>query len=117
MLTRAVKQGSSYILNGEKMWITNGSIADVALVWAKCEDGKVRGFLVEKGTPGFKAQDIHGKYSLRASVTSSLSMTDCKIPAENLLPGCRGPARAAFVPESGALRHRLGRDRRGHGLL
>ena len=57
------------------MWITNGSIADVALVWAKCEDDKVRGFLVEKGTPGFKAQDIHGKYSLRASVTSSLAMT------------------------------------------
>src|SRR6202451_3960796 len=94
MLTRAVKQGSGYVLNGEKMWITSGSIADVALVWAKCEDGKVRGFLIEKGTPGVKAQDIHGKYSLRASVTSSLSMTDCKIPLENLLPaveGLRGP--------------------------
>jgi glutaryl-CoA dehydrogenase len=90
MLTRAVKQGPSYILNGEKMWITSGSIADVALVWAKCEDGKVRGFLIEKGTPGFKALDIHGKYSLRASVTSSLSMTDCTIPAENLLPGVEG---------------------------
>jgi len=90
MLTRAVKQGSSYVLSGEKMWITNGSIADVALVWAKCEDGKVRGFLIERGTPGFKAQDIHGKYSLRASVTSSLSMTDCKIPAENVLPGVAG---------------------------
>jgi len=90
MLTRAVKQGSSYVLSGEKMWITNGSIADVALVWAKCEDEKVRGFLIERGTPGFKAQDIHGKYSLRASVTSSLSMTDCKIPAENVLPGVAG---------------------------
>ena len=90
MLTRAVKQGSSYVLNGEKMWITSGSIADIALVWAKCEDGKVRGFLIEKSTPGFKAQDIHGKYSLRASVTSSLSMTDCRIPAENLLPGVEG---------------------------
>jgi glutaryl-CoA dehydrogenase len=90
MLTRAVKQGSQYALNGEKMWITNGSIADVALVWAKCEDDKVRGFLVEKGTPGFKAQDIHGKYSLRASVTSSLAMSDCKIPAENVLPGVEG---------------------------
>jgi len=90
MLTRAVKHGSSYVLNGEKMWITSGSIADIALVWAKCEDGKVRGFLIEKGTPGFKAQDIHGKYSLRASVTSSLSMTDCRIPAENLLPGVEG---------------------------
>ncbi len=90
MLTRAVKQGSCYVLNGEKMWITNGSIADVAVVWAKCEDGKVRGFLVEKGTPGFKTQDIHGKYSLRASVTSSLAMTDCRIPAESLLPGVEG---------------------------
>ena len=90
MLTRAVKQGSEYALNGEKMWITNGSIADVALVWAKCEDGKVRGFLIEKGTPGFKAQDIHGKYSLRASVTSSLAMNDCKIPGENVLPGVEG---------------------------
>jgi glutaryl-CoA dehydrogenase len=90
MLTRAVKQGACYVLNGEKMWITNGSIADVAVVWAKCEDDKVRGFLVEKGTPGFKSQDIHGKYSLRASVTSSLAFSDCKIPAENLLPGVTG---------------------------
>src|SRR5579864_6697410 len=87
MLTRAVKKGDSYILNGEKMWITSGSIADVALIWAKCEDDRIRGFLVEKGTPGFKSWDVHGKHSLRASVTSGLSMTDCKIPAENLLPG------------------------------
>ncbi len=90
MLARAVKKGDSYILNGEKMWITNGSIADVAVVWAKCEDEKIRGFLVEKGTPGFKAFDVHGKWSLRASVTSGLAMTDCKIPAENLLPGVAG---------------------------
>ena len=87
MLTRAEKKADSYILNGEKMWITSGSIADVALIWAKCEDDKIRGFLVEKGTPGFKAWDVHGKHSLRASVTSGLSMTDCKIPSENLLPG------------------------------
>ena len=90
MLTRAVKQGNRYVLNGEKMWITNGSIADVAVVWAKCEDDKIRGFLVEKGTPGFKAWDVHGKLSLRASITSGLAMTDCKIPAENLLPGVEG---------------------------
>jgi glutaryl-CoA dehydrogenase len=90
MLTRAVKQGSRYILNGEKMWITNGSIADVAVVWAKCEDDKIRGFLVEKGTPGFSSKDIHGKYSLRASVTSSLTLADCNIPEENLLPGAEG---------------------------
>jgi glutaryl-CoA dehydrogenase len=90
MLARAVKKGDSYILNGEKMWITNGSISDVAVIWAKTEDGIIRGFLVEKGTPGFKAWDVHGKYSLRASVTSGLAMTDCKIPAENLLLGVEG---------------------------
>jgi len=90
MLTRAVKKGDGYVLNGEKMWITNGSISDVAVVWAKTEDDKIRGFLVEKGTPGFKAWDVHGKYSLRASVTSGLAMTDCKIPATNLLPGVEG---------------------------
>ena len=90
MLTRAVKKGNQYILNGEKMWITNGSISDVAVVWAKTEDGVVRGFLVEKGTPGFKAYDVHGKWSLRASVTSGLAMNDCVIPEENLLPGVQG---------------------------
>jgi len=90
MLTRAVKKDGGYILDGEKMWITNGSIADVAVIWAKCEDGRVRGFLVEKETPGFKAWAIHGKQSLRASVTSGLAMTGCKIPAENLLPGVEG---------------------------
>jgi glutaryl-CoA dehydrogenase len=90
MLTRAVKRGDRYVLNGEKMWITNGSIADVSLVWAKCEDEKIRGFLVEKGTKGFKAWDVHGKWSLRASITSGLAMTDCEIPAENVLPGAEG---------------------------
>src|SRR6201988_4256736 len=90
MLTRAVKKGECYILNGEKMWITSGSLADVAVIWAKCEDDVIRGFLVEKGTPGFKAWGVHGKYSLRASVTSGLAMTDCKIPATNLLPGVEG---------------------------
>ena len=90
MLARAVKKGDSYVLNGEKMWITSGSIADVALIWAKTEDDRIRGFLVEKGTPGFKAWDVHGKMSLRASVTSGLAMTDCKIPAENVLPGVDG---------------------------
>jgi glutaryl-CoA dehydrogenase len=90
MLTRAVKRGDRWVLNGEKMWITSGSIADVALVWAKCEDDKIRGFLIEKGTKGFKAWDVHGKYSLRASVTSGLAMTDCEIPLENVLPGVEG---------------------------
>ena len=94
MLTRAVKKGNKYVLNGEKMWITNGSLADVSVVWAKCEDDKVRGFLVEQGAKGFKAWDVHGKWSLRASVTSGLSLSDCEIPEENLLPGVvglRGP--------------------------
>jgi glutaryl-CoA dehydrogenase len=94
MLTRAVRRGDRYILNGEKMWITNGSIADVALVWAKCEDEKIRGFLVEKGTPGFRAWDVHGKLSLRASVTSGLALTDCEVPADSVLPevsGLKGP--------------------------
>jgi len=90
MLTRAVRRGDRYVLNGEKMWITNGSVAAVALIWAKCEDEKIRGFLVEKGTKGFKAWDVHGKLSLRASITSGLSMTDCEIPAENVLPGVEG---------------------------
>ena len=90
MLTRAVRRGDRYVLNGEKMWITNGSIADVAVVWAKCEDDRIRGFLIEKGTPGLKAWDVHGKLSLRASVTSGLAMNDCEIPAENILPGAEG---------------------------
>jgi len=94
MLTRAVKRGDKYILNGEKMWITSGSIADVAVVWAKCEDNKIRGFLVEKGMPGFKTWDVHGKWSLRASVTSGLAFTDCEIPEASLMPnvaGLKGP--------------------------
>jgi glutaryl-CoA dehydrogenase len=90
MLTRAVRRPGSYVLNGEKMWITNGSIADVAVIWAKDEDDRVRGFLVEKGTRGFKSSDIHGKWSLRVSVTSSLALTDCEIPEENALPGAVG---------------------------
>ncbi|HEU4725428.1 MAG TPA: acyl-CoA dehydrogenase family protein [Candidatus Eisenbacteria bacterium] len=89
MLTTARKDGDSYILNGSKMWITNGGVADVAIVWAKL-DGRIRGFLVDKGTPGYSTSDIHGKFSLRASVTSELSFQDCKIPASNLLPGAEG---------------------------
>ncbi len=94
MTTRARKSGDGYILNGEKMWITSGSIADVAIVWAKLEgtegegeSGRVHGFLVERDRSGFTSSDIHGKWSLRASVTSSLSLQDVHIPAENLLPG------------------------------
>ena len=89
---RAKKVGKEYVLNGEKMWITSGTIADVAVIWAKVEDedNKVRGFLVETDRPGFKADDIHGKWSLRASVTSGLSLQDVRIPESNLLPGSGG---------------------------
>ena len=92
MRTRAKKVGNDYVLNGEKMWITNGTIADVALIWARSEadDNKIRGFLVDTNTPGFKAEDVHGKWSLRASVTSGLSLQDVRIPAENVLPGSGG---------------------------
>lgn len=97
MRTFARKDGRHYILNGTKMWITNGSIADVAVVWAKTERDNpksIRGFLVQKGTPGFTARDIHGKLSMRASITSELSFEDCRIPEENVLPktgGLRSP--------------------------
>ena len=88
MTTTARKAGDEYILNGEKMWITSGSIADVAIIWAKVEneDNKVRGFLVETDRPGFSAKDVHGKWSLRASVTSGLVLQDVHVPAGNLLP-------------------------------
>jgi glutaryl-CoA dehydrogenase len=89
MLTTARKDGASWALNGEKTWITNGSAADVAVVWARAEDG-IRGFLVEKGTQGYTTSDIHGKLSMRASVTSSLSFSDCRVPAANMLPGVQG---------------------------
>ncbi|HLI70106.1 MAG TPA: acyl-CoA dehydrogenase family protein [Ktedonobacteraceae bacterium] len=89
MQTRAERDGNTYILNGTKMWITNGSIADLAVIWAKTEDG-IRGFLVERGTPGFSASNIHQKLSLRASVTSELHFADCRVPAASMLPNVRG---------------------------
>jgi len=89
MVTRAEKTEDGYLLNGAKMWITNGTIADVAVVWAKL-DGIVNGFLVEKGTKGFKAPEMKGKHSLRASVTSELVLEDVVIPESNRLPGSSG---------------------------
>jgi len=88
--TRAVRRGDGYLLNGTKLWITNGSVADVAVVWARGEDGEIGGYLVERGTPGFSALDIPGKFSMRASITSELSFQDCWIPQENRLPGAVG---------------------------
>src|SRR5256884_2373013 len=89
MRTTARRDGNAYILNGTKMWITNGGLAHLAVVWAKTEDG-IRGFLVERGTPGFTTSDIHHKLSLRASVTSELHFEECRVPAENMLPNVRG---------------------------
>ncbi len=94
MRTRAKKDGDSWILNGAKSWITNGSVADVAVVWAKTDEG-IKGFLVEKGTPGFNTAYHMGKFSLRASVTSQLFFEDCRIPAAN------------HLPETSSLRHPL----------
>ena len=93
MLTNAKKDGSDWILNGTKMWITNGSVADVAVVWARTDDG-IRGFLVPTDTPGFSAPEIKQKMSLRASITSELVMQDVRLPASAVLPevsGMRGP--------------------------
>jgi glutaryl-CoA dehydrogenase len=93
MVTRARKVGDEYVLNGSKMWITNGTIADVAIVWAKVDDGgpeSIRGFLVEKGMAGYAAKEIHGKFSLRASYTAELSFQDVRVPAKNVLPGVQG---------------------------
>ena len=95
MRTRADRQGDEYVLNGEKMWITSGSIADVAVIWAKVygdggEDGRVRGLLVETSRPGFSSWDVHGKWSLRASVTSGLALQDVRVPLTAVLPGSDG---------------------------
>ncbi len=92
MRTVARREGGGWILNGTKSWITNGSVADVAVVWARVGDGKgpIRGFLVERGTAGFSTSEVKMKMSLRASVTSQLAFEDCRIPEENVLPGVEG---------------------------
>jgi len=89
MRTRAVRDGSDWVLNGSKMWITNGSVADIATVWARTEEG-IRGFLVPRGTPGFSSSDVGHKLSLRASTTSELALNDVRVPASAMLPGARG---------------------------
>jgi len=94
MRTTARTDGDSYVLNGAKAWITNGSIADVAVVWGRLDGGKIRGFLVEKGVPGFSTSEHRGKMSLRASVTSQLAFSDCRVPKSAILPaveGLKGP--------------------------
>ncbi len=89
MITKAVRHGDRWVLNGTKRWITNGSIADVAVVWARTEDG-IRGFLVERGTRGLGATDIKGKFSLRASITSELVLDEVAVPESSRLPGAEG---------------------------
>ena len=94
MRTHARRDGSDWVLNGAKMWITNGTIADIAIVWARANDDSIRGFIVEQAMPGFSAPEIHKKLSLRASVTSELVLQDVRVPDDNLLPGSstlRGP--------------------------
>jgi len=94
MITRIEDKGDYYLLNGAKMWITNAPIADIAIVWAKDENGEIRGLIVERGMEGFSTPEIHGKWSLRASATGELVFDNVKVPKENLLPnikGLRGP--------------------------
>ncbi|MBX9767196.1 MAG: acyl-CoA dehydrogenase family protein [Bdellovibrionales bacterium] len=93
MITRAKRDGDHYVLNGSKMWITNGGVADLAIVWAKNDNNKIIGLIVEKGTKGFTTKDIHGKYSLRASITSELIFEDCRVPVSQQLEveGLKGP--------------------------
>lgn len=90
MITRATAKDGGYVLNGSKMWITSGSFADVVLVWAKDDKGEIGGYLVERGTPGFTSQSIHGKFSMRASPTAELTFQDCWIPARAKLPNAVG---------------------------
>jgi len=89
MRTRAVRNGGDWVLSGNKMWITNGSVADIATVWARTDDG-IRGFLVPRGTPGFTSSDVHHKLSLRASTTSELTLDEVQLPGSAMLPGARG---------------------------
>jgi glutaryl-CoA dehydrogenase len=95
MRTRAIKDGNEWVLNGSKMWITNGNIADIAVLWARTDEG-IRGFLVERGTPGFRAREIPNKMSLRASITSELICDECRIPQDRMLPGTRLGLKAAL---------------------
>ncbi|MEO1628597.1 MAG: acyl-CoA dehydrogenase family protein, partial [Bacteroidota bacterium] len=90
MITNFKDDGDAYVLNGSKMWITNSPVADVAVVWAKNEEGRIQGLIVEKGMKGYSAPEIHGKWSLRASITGELVFEDVRVPKENLLPGVVG---------------------------
>ena len=115
MRTRAKRDGDDWVLTGNKMWITNGSVADVAVVWAQTDD-RIRGFVVPTDTPGFSAPEIKKKMSLRASVTSELVLDDVRLPGLGGAAGRRRPLRSALLPERGPLRHRVRRARGGARL-
>ena len=122
MITMAREQADgTWMLNGAKMWITNGSTAQIAVVWAKTNgdtsDASIRGFVVPTDTKGFKAKDQKGKLSLRASDTSELVFQDVHLAGRRDPPEVRWAQESADVPHAGALRHLVGRDRRGDGLL
>ncbi len=117
MRTHARRDGSDWILNGAKMWITNGTIADIAIVWARTDDDAIHGFIVERDMPGFSAPEIHKKLSLRASVTSELVLQDVRVPGGKPPPRRHDAARPAVVPQRGAFRDRLRRRRLGTRVL
>ena len=111
MVTKAVEDGGDYVLSGEKLWITNGSIADLAVVWAKVGDkdaASIRGFVVDRDLKGFSSYDIEGKFSLRASVTSGLVLDEVRVKKGEPPRRCLRVERAPLVPQPGSLRHRLG---------
>ena len=110
MSTTAVKDGDDWIINGAKMWITNGSVADIAIVWAKDDEGIVRGFILEKGMDGFTSNDIHGKISLRASITSELSMVNVRVPDSSRLEGIEGMKGPLSCLTQATLQYSLGHD-------
>ena len=117
MTTRARAVDGGFLLSGAKNWISNSPIADVFLVWAKNDEGTIRGYLLEKGMKGLAAPKIEGKFSLRASVTGMIQMDEVFVPAENELPGASGLSGTLPLPQPGPLRHRLGRARRRRVLL
>ena len=117
MVTRARAAMGGYSLTGSKMWISNSPIADVFVVWAKTDDGVIRGFILEKGMKGLSAPKIEGKFSLRTSVTGEIVMDEVFVPEENLLPNVAGPQGTVRLPQRGALRDRVGRARRRRVLL
>ena len=119
MKTVAKKTDGGYRISGTKMWISNAPIADVFVVWARSEahGGKIRGFVLDKGTPGLTAPKIEGKLSLRASITGEIVMQDVEVSDDALLPDVEGPEGSLRLPQPGTLRHQLGRSRGGGVLL